>query len=124
MEQRDLQAEAVQLEAVQLKCLDRSGEKGERHAEKQRSSSVSMVATVALEGSCPEGTGSGASRPVVGEVCTQPELQSELVSAKSAMRETFQGSLRSVKRVADWVLPNSSRVLIAGTRCCTRVLLR
>ena len=83
-----------------------------------------MVATVALEGSCPEEMGSGASRPVIDGVCTPPELQGELVSATSAMRETFQGCLRSVGRVADWGLPNSSRALIVGTRCCTRVLHR
>jgi len=132
-----------------------------------------MVATEALEGSYPEGTGSGASRPVIGGVCTQAPPSSsttssssttrvssgdpsgeegcadsttsaappprktpaaaaasvcpapdphkgELVSATSAMRETFQGSLRSDRRV----LPNSGRALIVGTRCCTRVLHR
>lgn len=55
-------------------------------------SSVTMVATVPLDVSYPQRTGSGASTPVIGGVCAQifkkqrPRSEGDLVSSTSAVQ--------------------------------------
>ena len=59
-----------------------------------------MVASVARDGSCLEGTGSAASRPVIGGVRAQlfkKGSQGDLVSTTSAIRLTRKRSLRSFR---------------------------